>query len=105
MFENLNLGNIGEMMSQMQAKAKEMESQSEAISYTAKSGGGLIKATVNGKSELIDLDIDDSLLEDRESLQILLISAINEAIKMAEDGKKQMAFKMMGDLGSLMKKD
>lgn len=104
MFEGLNLGNLGEMMSQMQEKAKELEAQSQSVSYTAKSGGGLVQVTVNGKGEVIDLEIDNSLFEDKDSLQILLISAINEAIKMAENSKKDMAMRMMGDLGSLIKK-
>lgn len=102
MFGNFDLKNLGQMVSQMQEKAKEIEAQSEAVKYTAKSGGGLVEASVNGKSELIDLNIDDSLLEDKEALQILLITAINEAIRMAENGKKDLAIKAMGDLGSLM---
>ena len=49
--------------------------------------------------EIIDIDIDDSLLEDKESLQILLISAVNDVIKMVEDDKKLAASKMLGSLG------
>jgi DNA-binding YbaB/EbfC family protein len=104
MFEGLNMGNLGQMMSQMQEKAQQMQSEAENLSYTAKSGGGLISATVNGKGEVVDLSIDDSLLEDKEALQILVIGAINEAIGMAESGKRDAAMQMMGDLSSLAPK-
>ena len=99
MFEGLNMGDLGKMLEEVQQKAKEIEEKSESIELTAKSGGGLIKVTANGKGEVIDLEIDDSLLEDKESLQILLMSAINDAIKMIEDDKKHTAAKMFSSLG------
>jgi len=40
----------------------------------------MIELSINGNSEVIDLQIDDSLLEDKDSLQILLISAMNDVI-------------------------
>lgn len=103
MFEGLNMGNLGAMMAQMQKKAEEMQNAAESVSYTAKSGGGMVKATVSGKGEVVDVEIDDSLLSDKESLQILLIGAVNEALQMAETGKRDMAMRMMGDLSVLSK--
>ena len=47
---------------------------------------------------MIDITIDDSLLEDKESLQILLIGTINDALKMVEDNKKSQAMGMFGGL-------
>lgn len=98
MFEGLDLGNMGKMMEQMQEKAKEMQEQAKNIQFAAKAGGGLVELTVNGAGEVIDLNIDDSLLDDKESLQILLISAMNEANKMVEDNKKSQAMGMMGGM-------
>jgi hypothetical protein len=98
MFEGLDLGNMGKMMEQMQEKAKEMQEQAKNIQFTAKAGGGLIEITANGAGEVIDLTIDDSLLEDKESLQILLISAMNDINKMVEDNKKSQAMGMMGGM-------
>ncbi len=105
MFEGLNMGNLGQMIGQMQEKAQQMQSEAEKLSYTAKSGGGLISATVNGKGEVVDLSIDDSLLEDKDALQILLIGAVNEAIGMAEAGKRDAAMQMMGDLSAMAPKN
>ena len=91
MFGNIDLN---EMMKKIQEQMQEADNKT----YTAKSGGGLVEATVNGKFEVVDLKIDDSLLEDKESLQILLMSAINDAIKMAVDDKKAQAMNMFGGL-------
>ena len=89
-------GNID--FNEMMQKIQEQLQESDNKTYTAKSGGGLVEAIVNGKLEVIDLKIDDSLLEDKESLQILLMSAINDAIKMALDDKKAQAMNMFGGL-------
>jgi len=97
-FEGLDLGNMGKMMEQMQEKAKELQEQAKKVEFTAKAGGGLIEVTANGAGEVIDLNIDDSLLDDKESLQILLISAMNDVSKMIEDNKKSQAMGMMGGL-------
>ena len=96
MFEGLNMGDLGKMLEEVQQKAKELEEKSASIELTAKSGGGLVKVTANGKGEITDIDIDDSLLEDKEALQILLISAINDVMKMVEDNKKSAAMSMLG---------
>lgn len=98
MFEGFDLGNMGKIMEQMQEKAKEIQEQAKNIQFTAKAGGGLIELTANGAGEVIDLTIDDSLLEDKESLQILLISAMNDVNKMIEDNKKSQAMGMMGGM-------
>lgn len=98
MFEGLDLGNMGKMMEQMQEKAKEIQEQAKNVQMTAKAGGGLVELTANGAGEVIDLSIDDSLLDDKESLQILLISAMNDINKMVEDNKKSQAMGMMGGM-------
>ena len=98
MFEGLDLGNMGKMMEQMQEKAKEMQEQAKNVEFTAKAGGGLVEVTANGTGEVIDLNIDDSLLNDKGSLQILLISVMNDVNKMIEDNKKSQAMGMMGGM-------
>ena len=60
--------------------------------------------SINGNSEVIDLKIDDSLLEDKDSLQILLISCMNDVIKQSDENKKMMAMNMMSGLGSFGQK-
>ena len=96
MFEGMDMSKMGQMMEELQSKAKEMEEQQKQLTMTAKAGGGMIKVTANGSGEIIDITIDNSVLDDKESLQILLISALNDVLKMVEDNKKSQAMGMMG---------
>ncbi len=98
MFEGLDLGNMGKMVEEMQEKAKEIQEQAKNVHFTAKAGGGLVELTANGAGEVIDLTIDDSLMDDKAYLQILLMAAMNEANKMAEDNKKSQAMGMKGGM-------
>ena len=80
---------------------KNMQDQQEKIKnevFTETSGGGLVKVSMNGIGELIDLSIDDSLLEDKESLQILLLAALNELYKKVEDNRKNTALDAFGGM-------
>jgi DNA-binding YbaB/EbfC family protein len=100
MFEGFDMSKMSEMMSQMKEKAKEIQEQAKNVQFTVKAGGGLVEITANGAGEVIDLNIDDSLLEDKEHLQILLISGMNDVSKMIEENKKSQAMGMMGDMKS-----
>ena len=96
MFENLNMGDMGKMLEGLKEQADKMQNEIESKEFSVKTGGGMVKISINGKGEVLDLDIDDSLLSDKESLQILLIGAFNDANKMVEDSKKQSAMGMFG---------
>jgi len=99
MFDNMDFSKMGDMLSKMQEEATKMQAESEGKTFSSKSGGGMVKVTANGKSEIIDIELDDSLLEDKDSMQILLISAINDVIRMVEEDKKLQATNMLGSLG------
>ncbi len=98
MFGNMNLGDMGKMLEGMQEQAKKLEEELASRTFTVKTGGGMVRLEMNGKGEVIDLEIDDSLLEDKSSLQILLIAAMNDAVRMVEDNKKHSAMGMLGGL-------
>ncbi len=91
----MNLKDLGKVLEEIQEKAKKIQQESENKIFTAKSGGGLVKVSANGRGEIVDIEIDDSLMEDRESLQILLISAVNDVIKMVEEEKRRVAMSLM----------
>lgn len=93
-----NLGDMTKMLEGMQESAKKLQAELESKTFSVKSGGGMVEVKMNGKGELIDINIDDSLLEDKESLQILLIGAINDANKMVEQNKQSSAFGMLGGI-------
>ena len=103
MFKDIDFSKMGEMFSKVQEEAKKLQEESEAKIFTAKSGGGMVRVCANGKGEVVDIELDDSLLEDKDSMQILLISAINDVLKMVEEEKKLQAANMLGSLGGLGK--
>ncbi len=94
-FKNMNLGDL---MGQVQEMAEKAKDEGASKIFTSKMGGGMIELSINGNSEVIDLKIDDSLMDDKDSLKILLISAMNDVIKQADENKKTMAMNMMGGL-------
>jgi len=98
MFEGFDLNKMQDMLKDVQQKAKELEEQTKSVTLTAKGGGGMVEVSANGAGEIIDVNIDDSLLEDKDSLQILLISTINDVLKMVEENKKSQALNMFGSL-------
>lgn len=105
MFEGIDLSkiNLNEMMGQVQEMAEKAKEDGKNKIFTSKVGGGMIELSINGNSEVTDLQIEDSLLEDKDSLQILLISAMNDVIKQSDDNKKASAMNMMGGMNPFAK--
>ena len=81
--------NQAAMMKQAQKMQQEllrMQQEQENMTFTAKAGGGMVSATVNGKHELTDLQINPEAVdpEDVEMLQDMVIAAVNEAMRTAD---------------------
>ena len=66
-------------MREMQTKLKEAQDNLENITAEGESGGGMVKATVNGKKKVISIYIEDNLMtpHDKEMAQDLIVAAIN----------------------------
>ena len=96
-------GNINQMMKQMQKMQKKMEQMQKELEekeVEASAGGGAVTAKVNGKRELLDLTIDESVVdpEDVEMLQDLIIAAVKEARRKAEEMVSSEMSKLTGGL-------
>ena len=81
--------NQAAMMKQAQKMQQEMlrmQEEQEKKTFTAKSGGGMVTASVNGKHELVELTIDPEAIDpdDVELLQDMVIAAVNEAMRTAD---------------------
>lgn len=105
MFENFDLSKMTAMLEEAQKQAQKIQEDANNKEFTAKSGGGLVKVSMNGQSEVIDISIDDSLLSDKESMQILLMSALNDVIKMVEEDKKLATTQMLSSFGGFGSKN
>ena len=70
----------------MQQEMLRMQEEQENKTFTAQSGGGMVSATVNGKHELVELNVNPEAVdpEDVEMLQDTVIAAVNEAMRMAD---------------------
>ena len=94
MFENM--GDLSKMLQGFEENAQKLKEDLANKTFSVKTGGGMVDLTLNGNGEVIDLNIDDELLGDKESLQILLIGAINDANKMVQQNQQQSALGMLG---------
>lgn len=89
------------MLEGMQENASKLQAELESKTFSVKSGGGMVEVSMNGKGEVIDINIDDSLMSDKDSLQILLIGAMNDAYKMVEQNRQSSAVGMLGGMGGM----
>jgi nucleoid-associated protein EbfC len=78
-------------MKDIQARMKEAQDNLVNVQVTGESGGGMVKATVNGKRQLLSLDIDPVLLksDDKMVLQDLVVAAVNKAAEEADVKAKE----------------
>jgi nucleoid-associated protein EbfC len=73
-------------MKEVQARLKEAQDKLSHLTAVGESGGGMVKATVNGKKQLITVDIDAAILsaQDKVLVQDLVVAAVNIASEKAE---------------------
>jgi nucleoid-associated protein EbfC len=96
---------IGEMLSQAGQMQEEMQRKLSETVVEGSSGGGAVTATLNGKKELLKLRIEPSAVlsltggqADVEMLQDLIVGAVNEAGKKADEAIKANVQGMLGGL-------
>jgi DNA-binding YbaB/EbfC family protein len=95
--------NQAAMMKQVQKMQQDMirmQEEMEAKTYTATAGGGMVKAEVSGKNELVNLQINPEAVDpdDVDMLQDMIIAAVNEALRAAETEKNNNMSRMAGGL-------
>jgi DNA-binding YbaB/EbfC family protein len=97
-------GKMGKMLKQIQKVQNEMMKMQEEVSgrtVEATSGGGAVRVVVSGAKELLELHLDPQLLQedDLEMLQDLVISAVNEGLRKADEMVNTEMQKISGNLG------
>ncbi len=96
-------GNMGNMMKQMQKVQKQMEemqAQLEEAEVEASSGGGAVSCKVNGKKQVLEIKIDESVVdpEDVDMLEDLVMAAVNAALTDAEEMMEKEMKKVTGGM-------
>ena len=92
--------NMVKQAQKMQQQMLQMQEEMESKEYEATAGGGMVTAAVNGKHELMRLDIKPDAVdpEDVEMLQDMVIAAVNEAMRKAEAEAAASMSKLTGGL-------
>ena len=92
--------NMIKQAQKMQQDMLKMQQELEEKEFSAKAGGGVVEAVVSGKRELLRVTIAPEAVDpdDVEMLQDLVVSAVNEALRAAEDAANTNMSKLTGGL-------
>jgi len=98
-----NMSNLMKQAQRMQRQMEEGQKELETREFTAAAGGGAVEAVVNGKKEVLQIKLSAEVVdpEDIEMLQDLILAAVNEALRKAEEASEELMGKMTGGLGGL----
>ena len=96
-------GGMADMLKQaqkMQQDAAVLQEELEAREYTAVSGGGMVEVTVTGKHQLTSVKVKPEVVdpEDVEILEDMIMAAVNEAMRQADDTSAEEMEKLTGSM-------
>ncbi len=97
-------GNMNNMLKQAQRMQRQMEEQQKALEekeFTGTAGGGAVSITINGKKVVTKVEIDPDACDpdDVETLQDLVMLAINDAASKADEAAESMMGRFGGGMG------
>lgn len=95
-----------EMMRQvqkMQADMQTKQAELDAREYEVSAGGGVVKVKINGKKEILNIDISPEIVDpdDIETLSDILVAAVNESIKKVDATNESELGQITGGLSGL----
>ena len=92
--------NIQQMMKQAQRMQEQMQRQMADLRIEATAGGGMVKVVVNGLKQIHSLAIDPEVVskDDVEMLQDLIVAAVNDAQRKADEQMQNLVGGMMGGM-------
>lgn len=95
-----NQGNMMKRIQQMQEDMKNVQEEVENSEFTSSAGGGAVEVKVNGSHEVLSIKMEPDIVDpdEIEMLEDLLIAALNESIKKANDAMEQGIEKAKGGL-------
>lgn len=100
-------GNMSKLLKQaqeMQQQIEDVQGQLSDMIVEAESGGGMVTVKVNGKQEVLEVNIDpEAMAEDREMLEDLIISALNKALSKAQTDSQEKMNSVAGGMMSGLK--
>lgn len=102
-FNGNNMGNLLKQAQKMQQDMLKLQEELKDKLVEATVGGGAIKVVANGKKEIKEITIKPDVVDpdDIEMLQDLIISAVNEAIRKAEEMSTEATSKITGGMSGM----
>ena len=99
-----NMQGMLKQAQKMQEDMARIQEELEAKEYEIKAGGGAVTVKINGKKEIVSLDIAPEIVDpdDIEMLSDIIIAGVNEAIKTVEDDASAEMGKVTGGMGGMM---
>ena len=95
-----DLNEFMEQAKQMQERFKDAQKEIEKLIVYGESGAGLVKVKMNGRHDLIDVELDDSLFQEgKPVVEDLIAAAVNDAVRKLEEKNLQS----MGGLAQHLK--
>ncbi|MCI5839778.1 MAG: YbaB/EbfC family nucleoid-associated protein [Peptoniphilaceae bacterium] len=91
-----NMGSMMKKVQKMQKQVEEMQSKIEETEFSSTSGGGAVEVKINGKKEILSVNIDKDAIdpEEKEMLEDMIVVAINDAMKKADQYSEEMMGKI-----------
>ena len=96
----MNMNNLMKQAQQMQAKLAMLQNELAEREVEAAAGGGMVKVKVNGKQQLLSISINKECVDpnDVETLEELVFTAVNQAMKESQDMVQQAMSKVTGGM-------
>jgi hypothetical protein len=96
----MGMANLQRMAQQMQQEMLRIQTELESTIVDGSSGGGVVKAQVTGKQELVSVTIDPAAVDpsDVEMLQDLVVAAVNDALRTSRELAEQKMAAVTGGL-------
>jgi len=96
----MGMGNLQRMAQQMQQELLRIQGELETLMIDGSAGGGVVKAVVTGKQELVSVTIDPDAVDpsDVEMLQDLIVAAVNDALRASREVAEQKMAAVTGGL-------
>lgn len=87
MNQKQNMNSVIKQAQKMQEEMERVQQETEEETVEAASGGGAVKVVINGKRELVSIKLDPDAVDpdDVETLEDLIMAAVNEGVKQAEE--------------------
>jgi DNA-binding YbaB/EbfC family protein len=94
------MGNMMKQAQKLQAKMLKMQEELANQTVEATAGGGMIKATANGRQQIVSITIEKEVVdpEDIEMLQDLVLAAVNDALNKSQEMVSQEMGKLTGGM-------